>query len=359
MLNGENRPQLSVVAVSRNDNHGGDLRGRTQHFVDGFITQCLRHRLAAELILVEWNPPSDRPPLEESLQWPAEFGPASVRIVTVPPEVHAEYPHSADLPLFQMVGKNVGIRRARGQYVLATNIDILFDDELVRYMRNKLEPGTMLRVDRYDVPSDLPKGVPFEQVLADCAKRFFHVNTRFGMFDVRQRRFLGMGSGLEANIMSLVVGLQILGLPYRRHWHGWYRAVVNHVIVAMGIMVALAGHAALTLVRYVRNIIPLRRLPIRLYYLVRRLIVGSYRQIRRVIRMAISLATQVAEIPWYAWAGEPGGPPVSAIALAAHLGLWRFHTVGARGLVPPSRLSGMAHVFLAYQFGLHVRGQCQ
>jgi len=287
-------PHLSVVAVTRNDDHGGDLRGRTQHFVDGFIAQCRRHRLAAELILVEWNPPPDRPPLEESLQWPSDFGPATVRIVTVPPEVHAAYPHSADLPLFQMIGKNVGICRARGQYVLATNIDILFDNEMVRYLRDKLRPGTMLRVDRYDVPSDLPKGVPFEQVLADCAKRFLRVNTRFGIFDVGQRRFLGMGTGLEANIMSLIVGLQILGVPDRNPWRGWYRAAVKHAVLAARIMVALAGHAGRTLVQYVQNIIPLRRLPIRAYYLLRRLIVGSYHQIRRVIRLAISLTTHFA-----------------------------------------------------------------
>lgn len=289
-------PHLSVVAVTRNDDHGGDLRGRTQHFVDGFIAQCRRHELAAELILVEWNPPADRPPLEVSLQWPADFGPASVRVVTVPPELHAKFPHSADLPLFQMIGKNVGIRRARGQYVLATNIDILFDHELVRYLRDQLRPGAMLRVDRYDVPSDLPKGVPFEQVLADCAKRFFHVNTRFGIFDIGQRRLLGLGTGLEANIMSLVVGLQILGVPYRNPWRGWHRVAVRHAVLTAGIMAALAGHAGRNFVRYVRNIIPLRRLPIRAYYLARRLIVGSYHQTRRVIRLAIGQARHLASL---------------------------------------------------------------
>jgi len=32
--------------------------------------------------------------------------------------------------LYQMIAKNAGIRRARGEYVLATNIDILFSSEL-------------------------------------------------------------------------------------------------------------------------------------------------------------------------------------------------------------------------------------
>ena len=204
-------PHLSVVAVSRNDDHGIDMRGRMQHFVNGFIAQCRKHRLDAELILVEWNPPPDRPPLERMLVWPADFGPATVRIVTVPASAHAAFPHSAALPLFQMIGKNVGIRRARGRYVVATNVDILFDDESICYLRDHLEPGTMVRADRYDVPGDIAKGVPFNQILAECRARFFHVNTRLGTFDVRRRRILGRNDGWEAHLLALYTEIAIFG----------------------------------------------------------------------------------------------------------------------------------------------------
>ena len=125
-------PYLSVVAVSRNDNHGGRLSYRMQKFVDGFIAQCKRHHLNAELILVEWNPPEERPFLHQALKFPKDLGPCSIRIVQVPPELHKKYKHSESLPLFQMIGKNVGIRRAKGQFVLATNIDILFSDPLFK-----------------------------------------------------------------------------------------------------------------------------------------------------------------------------------------------------------------------------------
>ena len=33
---------LSIVATSRNDEHGGNLLGRMQTFVDGFAEQCGR-----------------------------------------------------------------------------------------------------------------------------------------------------------------------------------------------------------------------------------------------------------------------------------------------------------------------------
>jgi hypothetical protein len=168
---------LSVVATSRNDNHGGYLTQRMQHFVDGFVEQCKRHGLRAELILVEWNPPADRVPLIEELRWPQDPGPCEIRIVTVPREMHAQLPHGDQLPLFQMIAKNVGVRRARGKFVLATNIDILFSDEAIVYMRDRLEPGCLYRADRLDVPTEVPTGVPFDEVLRFCREKAFRNHT--------------------------------------------------------------------------------------------------------------------------------------------------------------------------------------
>jgi hypothetical protein len=222
---GGREPHLSVVAVSRNDDHGGDLRGRMQHFVDGFVAQCRRHLLDAELILVEWNPPPERPPLADVLQWPDDLGPAAIRVITVPPEIHARFAHASQLPLFQMIGKNVGIRRARGRFILATNVDILLDDATVRYLRDRLRPGTMLRVDRYDVPGDLPRGTSFDQILAECAKRFFYVNLRFGVFDVRERRILGLGTGGLASFVHLVAEMRVLGLRQSRLFNSLSRTI--------------------------------------------------------------------------------------------------------------------------------------
>jgi len=84
-------PYLSVVATARNDDHGGNPLYRMQLFVDGLIAQCDRHRLPAELVLVEWNPPTDRPRLAEVLRWPESDGWCRVRIVEVPPEEDAEF----------------------------------------------------------------------------------------------------------------------------------------------------------------------------------------------------------------------------------------------------------------------------
>lgn len=156
-MNGSDEsPALSVVTSSRNDDHGGNPLARTQLFIDGLADQADRIGLSLELVMVEWNPPPDKAPLAEALRWPSSrrFRPS---IITVPREIHETYPNSKGLPLFQMIAKNVGIRRSHGEYVLATNIDILLSDELFTYLATSLKPNAMYRTDRRDVQ------VPFDR----------------------------------------------------------------------------------------------------------------------------------------------------------------------------------------------------
>lgn len=171
---------LSVVTTARNDNHGGNFLYRMQHFVDGFIEQCKRHQLKAELIIVEWNPPEETLPLSQMLKFPEDKGSCAVRFIRVPKGVHMKLNHSDKLPLFQMIGKNVGIRRALGEFVLATNIDILFSDKIIRFLRDKLKSRTLYRADRLDVPSELPSARSLHEILDFCAENHFRINGKYG-----------------------------------------------------------------------------------------------------------------------------------------------------------------------------------
>ena len=78
------------------------------------------------------------------------------------------------------MGKNVGIRRARGEFILATNVDVLFSDEMVRFLASRrLRMGRMYRVDRYDVPADIP-GDRTEKQLEYCRRHVIRIHTREG-----------------------------------------------------------------------------------------------------------------------------------------------------------------------------------
>ena len=178
-------PYLSLVVTARNDDHGGNFLPRMQVFVTSWIEQARRYGIPSELIIVEWNPPPDRPRLYDALHWPPDLGPCEVRFIEVPPELHARYPNSGALPLYQMIGKNVGIRRARGQFVLSTNIDILFSDELAQYLASqRLEHGRMYRIDRYDAMGDIPLDARVDEQLAYCGTHLIRVNRREGSFSV-------------------------------------------------------------------------------------------------------------------------------------------------------------------------------
>ena len=176
-------PYLSLVVTARNDDHGGNLLGRMQTFINNWLKQARRFGIPSELIIVEWNPPADRPPLAEVLRWPTEPGPCAVRIIEVPPEVHRRLQHAAALPLYQMIGKNVGIRRARGKFVLATNIDIVFSSELAAFLAaQKLDPARMYRIDRHDAMSDVPVDADPEEQLEYCRTHLVRINRRDGTF---------------------------------------------------------------------------------------------------------------------------------------------------------------------------------
>jgi hypothetical protein len=209
-------PYLSLVVTARNDDHGGNLLGRMQAFVNGWLNQARRYNIPSELIIVEWNPPADRPRLAEALRWPEDCGPCAVRIIEVPPELHQRYPHGAALPLYQMIGKNAGIRRARGKFVMATNIDILFSTELAEFFtRQELDPARMYRMDRYDVMADVPVDEEPEKQLAYCRTHVIRIHRREGTFSFVPKT----GESKPGAPASIDEDMQAKGI---RFGEGWY-----------------------------------------------------------------------------------------------------------------------------------------
>jgi hypothetical protein len=178
------KPYLSVVATSRNDGHGGDILKRMQIFVRGLIDQANRHRLPVELIIVEWNPPPDRPLLQDLLPKPGKDDHLELRYIEVPSDIHCSYRLSQNLPLFQMIAKNVGIRRAKGEFILCTNIDLLFSDPLFGLLAARdLRKDSFYRANRCDVADGIDPGWDIGTQLEWCSR---HIIRRLGR-DMRFR----------------------------------------------------------------------------------------------------------------------------------------------------------------------------
>ena len=157
------QPYLSIVTISRNDEHGGDPKRRTQIFIDSYAWQAEHYKLETELILVDWNTSNDKQGLAEILEFPVnEYFYA--RVILVPPEVHEGFRYSSTLPIFQFIGKNAGIRRARGEFILATCMDTILDDRLFEYVaRKNLNKDYIYRADIYDVNNSIPDAGHEEQ----------------------------------------------------------------------------------------------------------------------------------------------------------------------------------------------------
>ncbi len=171
-------PYLSIVVTSRNDNHGGDLLRRTSAFMSNVFHQAKKWSLPVELIMVDWNPATDRPLLQEVLPKPCEDVPVVVKYVVVPPEEHRKYRNSDAIPLYQMIAKNVGIRRASAEFILCTNIDILFSDACFAFLsERKLRPGGYYRANRCDIPKEVMDIEDRDEQLRYASER---VITRFG-----------------------------------------------------------------------------------------------------------------------------------------------------------------------------------
>ena len=204
MERSQDRPYLSIVVAARNDDHGGGFMRRFQIFVNGLLAQCERHGLRAELIIVEWNPPGDRPPLSEALSWPERNDFCPVRIITVPSELHNRFKYAKKLPLYQFIAKNVGIRRATGEFILSTCGDLLFSDELVAYLaEKKLRSGFHYRIDRSDVPADVPAEATIQEQLRYCKDNTMRINTKIGTYNLHTRQYYGTYSVIDLELTNL------------------------------------------------------------------------------------------------------------------------------------------------------------
>ena len=131
---------LSVVLAGRNDLYGGgDYISRMNRCLDSIVP------LGCEIIFVEWNPPSDRPTLIEKI------GHHGIHLITVANEVH-NWTHGADLmPMFEYRAKNVGIRRAKGDWILVINSDIELTEAMRERLKGEFDPNCIYGAKRHDI----------------------------------------------------------------------------------------------------------------------------------------------------------------------------------------------------------------
>ena len=216
------RPYLSVVIASRNDDYAGGMLRRVQACVNSFIEQLERLGCPSELILVDWNPPEGSG-LWSALRWPKLLRRCTVRVITVPLKLHARLPFAERLPILIHRARNVGIRRARGEFILPTSPDIFLSDELAEWFGTRqMDPGHMYRLPRRDVPEKALEYDSHEQRLLYCREHVHHVNDRGDSYRVKGLPELFTNAAGDFTVLSRDMYLRLHGIPEEREFHSMH-----------------------------------------------------------------------------------------------------------------------------------------
>ena len=150
-------PHLSIILVARNDNYSGDFNDRLQNSMHWLACIVEKKKLPTELLIVDYNPVPENRPLMQMLNWPQNRSYLSIRLVHVPNETHQQLINPQvrkTVPLFEFNAKNMGIRRAKGEYILCTNADILLHPSIIEFIAKKIpNKKCYYRTDRFDYKS--------------------------------------------------------------------------------------------------------------------------------------------------------------------------------------------------------------
>ncbi|KAJ9442446.1 hypothetical protein DIPPA_20635 [Diplonema papillatum] len=154
------KPYLTLASTGRNDLHSGNVMARTQNQITNIAAYAERYKIFVEVILVEWNPEVDRPPLANVLVLPNTTSGqyVNIRIMTVSKQLHeVAVKPPIHMPVQQYIGKNIAVRRAKGEFVLCWNADMLLNGAFFdRVKRRDFKKGIYYRIDRVDLDKPFP-----------------------------------------------------------------------------------------------------------------------------------------------------------------------------------------------------------
>ena len=150
-------PHLSIVLTGRNDEHGSDFRARFFRTIRFNARQLAARGISHELVFVEWAPLPDRPRLFDLIaEAVPELDRRALRWIVVDARYQEALSQNPRLQYLEFLAKNVGIRRASGEYVLTTNCDVIFSRHVLDTIeRGALEARTIYRARRDDLRAEL------------------------------------------------------------------------------------------------------------------------------------------------------------------------------------------------------------
>jgi hypothetical protein len=142
-------PFVSFVIVTRNDSPR--LLQRMCRSLRALTADAARFALKFEIVIVDWNSIASQPSVADAMRSTCLLF-LPVRVIIVPPHLHASQPNSSSLEMLLNTAKNVGARRVRGQFIVFTNADDIFPPKLLLQLSPAtLQRGRVYRAMRWEV----------------------------------------------------------------------------------------------------------------------------------------------------------------------------------------------------------------
>ncbi|KAI7890816.1 uncharacterized protein EV154DRAFT_421350 [Mucor mucedo] len=169
---------LSIVIVTRVDNYAGGQQHRLQNFIDSAHILAEKTKEKIELLIVEWNPPEDRRRVIDAFRFRSSKY-LKYRIITVPPSLHQIIQNRGKSPLHEFEGKNLGIRFARGEFVVCTNQDDIWSHNFHNAVMSRVFEKGVIYVQHqspHNIHENFPPSIvrldafPSDEVIYDSCK---------------------------------------------------------------------------------------------------------------------------------------------------------------------------------------------
>lgn len=242
---------LSIIMVTRNDGYGGNSNMRLANSLRQLFLYTWS--INVELIIVEWDPVTPYIFSDKDISKVISLNNnIDMKVIQVPKRYATipNYPNKT-CNMFEYWGKNVGMRRAKGDWILITNIDDIFPKSLLDFMdmsikTNRLDVNGFYLCSRHQYIGDVLNITSLLSLDDTCRHTSRNISNRCrikqsnkdisypGDFELFRRKHLDLSGGflelftnfgidsefLFRNIYhNNLTGYHILGCPYCHQKH--------------------------------------------------------------------------------------------------------------------------------------------
>ncbi len=195
--------KISVIVMAKNDDYGGHLIHRAKHVLTNLINEF------DEVIYVDWK--SEGKPLHEEFIDELESTGKLTCYTVTQEDINEVMPQYSNYSIVDVVGRNIGIRRAKNDWVLVTNIDII----LKNFDTSEFKDDVLYTAARREV--SIEEHLQF----TNTKELVSHLESKRDSYRLQQDTVIdGKAVWDEGDVWSLVVACGDFQFAHKNVWNG-------------------------------------------------------------------------------------------------------------------------------------------